>query len=131
MLRPIIGFIVRMIEEIRQLSQRLTETSEKGDGVKLKSEDVEIALAALRALASNATEEKSRVPIAFAVEVLDAQLWPQEMIATSINEEIAHAAYLEAVKQRPDRIIRLRRGKDIIKTGSVDDDQQVEFLGKR
>jgi hypothetical protein len=53
------------------------------------------------------------------------------MIATSINEEIAHAAYLEAVKQRPDRIIRLRRGKDIIKTGSVDYDQQVEFLGKR
>jgi hypothetical protein len=107
-----------MIEAIRQLSQRLAETSDKGDGFKLKSEDVEIALAALRALASAAAEEKNRARTAFAVEILDAQLWPQEMIATSSNEEIAHAAYLEAIKQRPDRIVRLRRGKEIIKTGT-------------
>jgi hypothetical protein len=105
-----------MIDEIRNLAGRLTKGSKRGDGVHLKPADVDVALTALRALASRTVRPVGRADPHFEIELLDAAAWPQQILASAQSEALARAAFNAAVIQRPGRRIRLRRGRKIIET---------------
>jgi hypothetical protein len=46
----------------------------------------------------------------FQIEAMDERGWPQEVLAVISDGNVAQAAYDEAVRQHPDRKVRLRRG---------------------
>jgi hypothetical protein len=97
--------------DIRKLADQLAQDSQRGEGAHLPPESVDLALAALRAYADMLGPPKiKRTRRMFQIEVMDERGWPQEVLAVISDGTVAQAAYDEAVKQHPDRKVRLRRG---------------------
>lgn len=97
--------------EISKLADQLAQHSQRGAGADLAPASVDIALAALRAYADMLGPPKiKRTRRTFQIEAMDSRGWPQEVLAVISNPVIAQAAFEEAVRQHPDRKIRLRRG---------------------
>jgi hypothetical protein len=96
---------------ISRLADQLAQYSQQGAGAHLMPESVDLALAALRAYADMLGPPKiKRTRQMFQIEAMDSRGWPQEVLAVVSDPLIAQAAFEEAVRQHPDRRIRLRRG---------------------
>jgi hypothetical protein len=97
--------------DIRKLADQLAQYSQRGAGVHLMPQSVDLALAAWRAYGDMLGPPKiKRTRRMFQIEAMDSRGWPQEVLAIVSDDLIARAAFDEAVKQHPDRKIRLRRG---------------------
>jgi hypothetical protein len=104
-----------MSVDIRRLSEELNRSLQKGEGARLTREDTDIALAALRAIAANAEQRRlENRDKSFQIELMDEHGWPIEALATIVDGAIAHATFVAAVKQQPERKIRLRLGPRIL-----------------
>ena len=97
--------------DIHKLADQLAQHSQRGAGAHLTPECVDLALAALRAYGDMLGPPKiKRTRQMFQVEAMDSRGWPEEVLAVVRDALIARAAFEEAVKQHPDRKIRLRHG---------------------
>jgi hypothetical protein len=100
---------------VRELSHRLKGCALRGDGAALTPEDVEVALASLRAIAGAVPQKKpSRRQCAFQIELIDDEGWPAETLAQVADEAVALRAFEVAVLQRPRSTIRLRLDLELI-----------------
>jgi hypothetical protein len=104
-----------MSVDIRRLSDELRRALQKRKGADLTPEDVDVALAALRSVATLPGQPKlERRNETFQIELLDAQGWPVEVLASVADYPIARAAFAAAVEGRPTGRIRLRRSTEIL-----------------
>jgi hypothetical protein len=101
--------------EVHQLVDHLTQSSQKGVGARLRPQDVDIALMALKAGVGMMAAPKIKLtPRTFQIELLDRHGWPEQVLAVVRDETIARAAFDEAIKQQPGRKIRLRLGGRVV-----------------
>jgi hypothetical protein len=104
-----------MSADVLRLSQELSHKLRRGEGANLTPEEVDVALAALRAMAGITVQKNlDRRNNAFQIELLDDQGWPVEVLAILVDEPVARTAFAAAVKQRPERRIMLRHGSKIL-----------------
>jgi hypothetical protein len=101
--------------DVRRVSDELKRALRKGVGARLNPQDTDIALTALRAIAASAEQRdlKNR-ELPFQIELLDEQGWPVETLATIADGAIARATFAAAVRQQPERKIRLRLGSSVL-----------------
>jgi hypothetical protein len=104
-----------MSVDVRRLSDELRRALQKRKGADLTPEDVDVVLAALRSLATSPGQPKlERRNETFQIELLDAQGWPVEVLASVADYPVARAAFAAAVDGRPTGRIRLRRSTEIL-----------------
>ena len=96
-------------DDIRKFVGQLTASSHSGSGAKLTPKSVNIALVALRAYCDRTAPRLATEAIAsFQIEAFDGMDLPQEVLAITINERLAHTILAKAKKRFPGRIIVLR-----------------------
>jgi hypothetical protein len=105
-----------MTVRLRGLSDRLKKALGKCAGVNLTPEDLDLALAALRAIASGIAREGvfNGGRATFQIELLDEEGWPKETLAVILDESVARQVFEIAAKGRPERRIVLRCGSKIL-----------------
>ena len=97
------------MDDIRKLMEQLTASSRSGRGAKLTPAAVNIALVALRAYRDRlASPPATKAIPGFQIEALDNMGLPREVLATIVDERVAHTTLAEAKKRFPDRNIVLR-----------------------
>jgi hypothetical protein len=104
-----------MSVDVRRLSDDLRRALRKRRGADLAPEDVDVALAALRAVAGvPGPPVGSHRDALYQIEMLDDHGWPVEVLASVVSGPIAQAAFSAPVDSRLGRRIRLRRGPQIL-----------------
>jgi hypothetical protein len=96
-------------DDIRKLVAQLSASSHGRSRAKLNPKSVNIALAALRAYLNEAASPRAATAIvSFQIEALDNMGLPLEVLATTVDERVAHATLAEAKQRFPGRTIALR-----------------------
>jgi hypothetical protein len=96
-------------DHFRKLVKQLTNSLARGSGANLTPEDVDIALAALRAYRREPVPRRATdAAVSFQIETLDELNLPRKMLAITFDERVAHAGLAVAKKQFPDNNIVLR-----------------------
>jgi hypothetical protein len=91
-------------EDVRKLVEKLTELSRGGSGAELTPKSVNVALAALRAYRDKLTSPRvTGAIVSFQIEALDGVGLPREVLATTVDEHLAHATLAKAKKQFRDQ----------------------------
>jgi hypothetical protein len=100
---------------LRELLIRLRDASYSRNGTSLRGEDLDVVLAALRAI-DLGPERFIRRPVGdmFQIELLDDDGWPIAALASIAEERIARAVFDDVQKREPAKAIRLRRGATIL-----------------
>ncbi|WP_158813651.1 hypothetical protein [Methylocapsa sp. S129] len=96
-------------DDVRKLVEKLTASSRGGSGANLTPEDVDIAVAALRAYCDKLLSPPATGAIvSFQIEALDGVGLPREALATTVDPRVARSAFARAKRRFPDQKIVLR-----------------------
>jgi hypothetical protein len=94
---------------VRKLVERLAVSSERKRGANLTSEQVELIVAVLRAYHRRLLPRPPTEPVAsFEIEALDDLNLPRFVLASTLDESIAHAMFAKARRRFPVGLVVLR-----------------------